>query len=196
MRSKFILPLIAGLALCGAAAFAADRAAPPPGGPMGHGHHWHMDAKDMAKHFKEMCADRYAHAVGGMAYLETRLDLTAKQKPAFDAWKQVVLSSAKSAGDECAAMKPPAEKPSLVDMMKFHERGLEMRADGIKAQMPALETLTAALDDNQDHILARAIHKAMERDHDHHGFGHDHHDFDHDFDHGPMHGPGDTDQDD
>lgn len=183
MQTRFILPLAAGLALCATAAFAAPP--PPRGGPMGHHHHWRMDAKDMAKHFKARCADRYAHVVGGMAYLQTRLDLTAQQKPAFDHWKRVVLSEAKSATDKCEAMTPPAEKPSIVDMAKFQERKLEMRLHGIRAQMPALENLTAKLDQNQDRILARAIRKLMHHRHGHHGDWHHgdwhgHRGFDHD----------------
>ena len=182
MHKKIILPIAAGLALCAGAAFAATQSDAPMG------HHWHMDKKEMAKHFKSMCANRYAHAVGGMAYLETRLNLTDKQKPAFNQWKDVVLSSAKKASNQCATMTPPAKRPSLVEQAKFRERVLEMRLDGLKAQMPALESLTAALDQKQDRILERAVHRMM--DHRHGGHGR------HGFDHGPKwgHGPGDRDR--
>ncbi len=191
MQTKFAIPLlVAGLALGGTAAFAADQ--PPPGGPMGqHGHHWRMDKKDMAKHLKSMCENRYAHAVGTMAYLETRLGLKGEQKPAFDHWKTVVLGSAKTRTDACVAMKPPAKRPSLVEMAKFRETMLEHRLADLKAQMPALETLTASLDQKQEHILERAIGKMMREGHGHRGFGHggmrDHRGMG---DHDRMHGPG------
>lgn len=178
MHKTLIIPLAAGLALCTTAAFAADQSSAPPAGRH-WGHHWHMDKKDMAKHFKAMCANRYARAVGGMAYLQTRLNLTDQQKPAFDRWKGEVLNSAKAASDQCAAMKPPAKRPSLVDQAKFRERVLEMRLHSLKAQMPALERLTAALDKKQDRILERAVHRMMMHHHGRRGFGH-----------GPMHGQG------
>lgn len=170
MQTRFVLPIVAVLALGSAAALAADQA--PQRGP---GHHWRMGKTDMAQHFKEHCANRYAKAVGTMAYLETRLTLTAQQKPAFERWKDVVLASAKSASDQCAAMTPPATRPGIVEMAKFQEKRLEMRLEGLKAQMPALETLTAALDDKQDRILEHGIRKMMHEGHGRHGghgFGH------------------------
>ena len=194
MQTKIAIPLlVAGLALGGTAAFAADQ--PPPGGPMGPGHHWRMDKKDMARRHANRCENRYAHAVGTMAYLETRLSLKDAQKPAFNHWKHVVLASAKKGADQCAAMKPPAKRPSIVDMAKFREARLEGRLSALKAQMPALETLTASLDQKQDRILERAIHRLMREGRHghrgHRGFGHrgmwGHHGM---RDHGPMQGPG------
>ena len=192
MQTKFAIPLlVAGLALGGAAAFAADQ--PPPGGPMGH-HHWRMDNKDMAKHLKSMCENRYAHAVGTMAYLQTRLALKGDQKSAFENWKTVVLGSAKTRTDACVAMKPPAKRPSLVEMAQFRETMLEHRLADLKAQMPALQTLTASLDQKQEHILECAIGKMMREGHGHRGFGHggmrDHGDRGGMHGHGPMPGPG------
>lgn len=168
MQTRFILPIVATLALGATAANAADQA------PRGPGHHWRMDRKDMAQHFKNRCANRYAHAVGTMAYLETRLNLTSAQKGAFERWKDVVLNSAKKGADACAAMKMPDHRPTLVEKAKWQEKRLEMRLDGLKAQMPALENLTAKLDDNQDRILDRAIRKMMRhgRGHGRQGWGH------------------------
>ncbi len=168
MKTSYILPIVATLAL-GTAAFAADQTAPA------RGHHWRMDKQDMAQRFKNHCKNRYARTVGTMAYLETRLDLTAQQKPAFERWKGIVLSSAKSASDACLAMTPPAQKPGLVEQAKHRQKRLEMRLSGLKAQMPALESLTAALDQKQDRILERAVHKMMRRGPGRHGFGHGHH---------------------
>lgn len=183
MQTRYILPIVATLALGTAAAHAAD----PP--QRGYGHHWRMDKKDMAARFKDRCANRYAHAVGTMAYLETRLSLKDAQKPAFNHWKHVVLASAKKGADQCAAMKPPAKRPSIVDMAKFREARLEGRLSALKAQMPALETLTASLDQKQDRILERAIHRLMrEGRHGHRGFRH--HGFGHGRMDGPMRGPG------
>lgn len=186
MQKKIVIPVLAlGLALGGTAAFAADQ--PPPGGPMGPGHHWRMDRKDMARHFKNRCEDRYAHVVGTMAYLETRLQLKANQKSAFNDWKGVVVRTARKRTDACLAMKPPAKRPSLIERIRFREKMLEGRLDAMKAQMPALETLTASLDKTQEHILGRALHKMMREGRDHRG--HRGHRGDRGFGHGRMDGP-------
>ena len=182
MPKIFLLPLAAALSLGAGAALAQD--APPPGAPTGH--HWHMDAKDMAAHFHEMCTSHYAHAVGDMAYLETKLALSDDEKPAFDGWKKTVLGSAKSAEQDCLNHKVPTQRPNAVDIAKFGEHMLEMRLDGIKAQMPALETLYAKLSPEQDKIMDRAAMRLMHE----HGGMHGPHDRDHGGMHGPMDGHG------
>jgi hypothetical protein len=139
------------------------------------GYHWRMDKKDMAKYHAAKCKDRYARAVGTMAYLKTRLALKSDQTAAFERWQSAVLAQAKKGADRCAAMTPPAKRPSLVEGMKHHEMMLEHRLESVKAQMPAFESLAAKLDDTQQRILARGLHKMMRGDRGwrgHRGFGH------------------------
>ncbi len=157
MQFRIIVPVLASLALCASAAMAQDAPSAPPAsraGHMGHGP-WQMNKEDMAKHLQQMCADRYAHAVGNMAYLQTRLALTDKQKPLFERWKNTVLATVKDRTAKYAAMKMPDMKPSIVDRLKHQEAMLKDRLDGIEAQMPSLEALVGSLDQQQQRILAR-----------------------------------------
>ena len=58
-------------------------------------HMKHFDKADMEKHMAQMCQNHYAKAVGKLAELEVKLDLTAKQKPLYERWKGNLLSAAK-----------------------------------------------------------------------------------------------------
>jgi LTXXQ motif family protein len=163
MKPRIIVPFLASLALCASAAMAQDAPSAPPvprAGHMGHGP-WQMNKEDMAKHFQQMCADHYAHAVGTMAYLQTRLALTDTQKPLFERWKNTVLASAKDRSDKCATMKMPDMKPSMVDRLKHREAMLKNRLASLDAQMPSLEALVGSLNEQQQHVLAMTYHQVM-----------------------------------
>jgi hypothetical protein len=186
MKCRIIVPFIASLAFCASAAMAQDVPAPAPApsaGHMGHGP-WHMNKEDMAEHHAQMCSDFYAHAVGGMAYLETKLALTDKQKPLFDRWKHVKLESVKANADECTGMKMPMMDASIIDRLKLHEKMLKAKLADLQAEMPSLEALVASLSDEQKHALERThdmfgghgmhgMHGMMEHRHHGHGDGHD-----------------------
>jgi len=164
MQTRMILSAAAGLGLAMSAAFAQTATAPAtpakPGAMMG----WrHFDQADMAKHMTEMCENRYAGAVGHLATLEVKLNLTPKQKPLFDAWRDAVLSAAKSRVAECQNFKMPDEKLSIVDHVKMHEKRLQAQLAVLKAQMPTLEALNGALTDDQQATFKRdAAHLIMQ----------------------------------
>ena len=44
----------------------------------------------------QMCQTMYAHKVGEMAFLETKLSLTGAQAPLFARWKDISLQVAKT----------------------------------------------------------------------------------------------------
>jgi hypothetical protein len=167
MQSRILIPIFTSLMLS-AAALAQDAAPTPPPGQQGEHRVVRMEFNkaDMEKHRAEMCADRYAHAVGEFAYLEAKLALTDKQKPAFDRWKNSMLTIAKTHSGECTEMKMGEHEHSLVDALKRHEKRMEERLADLQAQMPSLEALSATLNDEQKHILDRAaMHAMMERMH-------------------------------
>ena len=168
MQSRILVPIFASLMLS-AAALAQDAAPTPPPGQQGEHRLARMEFNkaDMQKHHAEMCADGYAHAVGEFAYLEARLSLSDKQKPAFDRWKNAVLGATKTHSGECSEMKIPEEHGhSLVEALKRHEKRMKERLADLQAQMPSLEALTAQLSDEQKHILDRAaMHAMMDRMH-------------------------------
>ncbi|MGA7712644.1 MAG: Spy/CpxP family protein refolding chaperone [Rhizomicrobium sp.] len=167
MQSRILVPIFASLMLS-AAALAQDAPPTPPPGQQGDHRAGRMEFNkaDMEKHRAEMCADRYAHAVGEFAYLETKLALSDKQKPAFDRWKSSMLAIAKAHSGECPEMKMGEHEHSLVDALKRHEKRMKERLADLQAQMPSLEALNATLNDEQKHILDRAaMHAMMERMH-------------------------------
>jgi hypothetical protein len=210
---KALVPMIASLALCGAATAAliatnASAAQAPkkpvmvamitsPGmnnddvapdgamddmmdapGDMGGG----MPGPDgkMGERFRarmaQMCKDIYAHKVGEMAFLETKLALAPAQSGAFARWKQVNLDSAQRHAGECSTrtakfadriaerMKDKAdhkrgERPSPVDRLAHEEDMLKTRLADIEAERPALAALYNALTPEQ----RREFHGGMER---------------------------------
>ncbi len=154
MQLKFVVPVLAGLEFAGSAL-----AQGAPQGPMPH--RMQMSAEDMAKHHADMCTNMYAGAVGKMAALEVKLKLTAAQKPLFERWKNIRLSSAKARADKCGTMKMPDRNMSIIDGLKLHTTMLEARLADLKAETPSLEALVNALDKDQQEILKRAAMHAM-----------------------------------
>jgi hypothetical protein len=111
------------------------------------------DPQRAQQHAKNFCVDRYAHAVGRMAYLEAKLDLNATQKPLYEKWSQTVLSGAAKDRDACAArvanFKPGASKPSILDRETRLEQMMTAKLETMKAQRPSLEALYASLTPDQ-----------------------------------------------
>lgn len=119
---KALIPMLASLALCGAGTTAlvmssahaqpaakppmmlAQNNAPPPIGRDfngGRNFNGRRAPADMAARLKEMCDNSVARETGRLAYLETRLDLTASEQPLFQRWKTAVLGVAKGRADRC-----------------------------------------------------------------------------------------------
>lgn len=149
-----VTPLVLGTGI------ALAQAAPPPEAAMAH-RPWHMNPAEMAKHHAAMCTNRYARAVGGMAFLEVKLTLTPDQKPLFERWKDIVLSDAKARSAMCLAMKMPEKKPSLIEHLQHTEMMMQSRVDGLKTQMPTLEKLDTALSGDQRRILEHAVYARL-----------------------------------
>ena len=162
--------------LAGGAAWAAKDA----DGDRDHG--W-RNAPDFAAMHAEMCKDLYAREVGRAAYLEARLQLTATQQPLFETWKNVVLANAGERSKTCAAMSPPAQPPSIVEVMQHEQTRLEARLAAVQAEMPALSALYQALSPEQQRALMADGHGRGPHGH----FGHERGEHD-----GPAHdGPRD-----
>lgn len=151
----------------GTVAAAAQSAPPPPRGDSAMGAPKEFSTADFAKHRTEMCQMQYAAAVGHFAALETRLNLTGKQKPAFDKWKAIKLSAEKSRATACTDMPIPppqesndgkAKAPSPVEALKRHEQQLKDELVEIKAEEPALEALAGVLGEEQLRLLNRPPH--------------------------------------
>jgi hypothetical protein len=168
---KALFPMIASLALCGTAtaalivtkahadqatthrpmmvaaltpsladAAAAAHAAEPPD-------MMRAPPQMRAERRAQLCKDMYAHKVGEMAFLETKLTLTAAQAPLFTRWKDASLDIAKRHAGDCTTRERPAhaERASIVDRMAMEEKLLKLRLADIDAERPALAALYGAL---------------------------------------------------
>jgi LTXXQ motif family protein len=198
---KALLPMIASLALCGAATgaliatnasaagtpkkpvmvamvgspsigmttAAAPDMGPPPGAlmdaPGDMGGAGPMDGKMRERfraHMAQMCKDMYAHKVGEMAFLETKLALTPAQAPLFARWKQVNLDIAQHRSGECdtrlskAGERKAGDRPSMVDRMAREEEMLKTRLANLEVERPALAALYNVLTPDQRAELGHA----------------------------------------
>lgn len=185
---KALLPMLASLALCGAATAALiasnahaqperkpmmvalvtpgmETAAPAaeaggPGRDMGRAM---PSPAEMAAHFKQVCRDRYARQAGALAYAEAKLSLTAAEQPLFDHWKQIKLDIAKRQSDTCATRERPANArmPSLIDRMARRQDMLKARLADLDAERPALEAFYNSLSADQKREFTRGVRELM-----------------------------------
>ena len=175
---KALVPMLASLALCGAATAALvatnARAAPTntrkpvmvalvaPGtilaqnSPAPPGAREMRMPPDMAQNMKRMCEDDYAREAGRMAYVEARLKLTSAQQPLFARWKDVSLDIAKRRSADCAqrVMQRDRKEPSVVDRMGREEDMLKRRIADLDAERPVLGALYTALSTEQREALS------------------------------------------
>lgn len=113
----------------------------PPGRP--------SEAEFAASH-QERCADRFAHQVGRIAYLEARLDLADSQRAAFDSWKSTVLATAKSEEGACTSHTMHADHPpTILDREAREQMMLKSRLSALESELPALQALYQTLSPEQ-----------------------------------------------
>jgi hypothetical protein len=132
---------------------------------------------DIAARIKQMCQDQVARQTGQLAYLETKLNLTAAEQPLFQRWKEARLGIARRHADQCAqrparqaAQAPQGQtsqgqasqrqaartaRPGPADRMAREEDRLKLRLADIEAERPALEAFTNALSPEQKMELMR-----------------------------------------
>jgi hypothetical protein len=110
-----------------------------------------------------MCQDQLARQSGQLAYLETKLDLTAAQQPLFQRWKEARLGIARHHADQCAqrperqaqASRGQPNTAGPADRLAREEDRLKQRLADIEAERPALEAFTNALSPEQKMELMR-----------------------------------------
>jgi Spy/CpxP family protein refolding chaperone len=96
---------------------------------------------------EQICKELYARKAGELAFLEAKLSLNANQAPLFGRWKQISLDAAKQRETECAAPERPrqAHRLSVVDRLTLEEDLLKKRLSDIQAERPALTALYNSL---------------------------------------------------
>ena len=191
MRKAF-LPLIASLLLCGAATGAlvvatsaraqnethkpmmlAQNTETSPAASPDMSRMRRFNPADLAAFHKQRCEDGYARAVGRMAYLETRLNLTGAQQSLFAAWRSTRLGVARREADACAQrdVSQARQETSPVDRMARMEDRLKQRIADLDAERPAFAALYNALSPDQRKSLVpdrRMMRRGMGR---HSGMG-------------------------
>lgn len=166
MNRKKWLGLAAAVALTAAGASFALAQGPggPGGGPMGG----HMG--DRAAMHQRMCADMPARIAGRLAYTETKIGITAQQKPAWQKFTDEVRTAMAPMQKRCEdrakdqAATPPADPSALLAQREqAMSAGLEM----VKALRAAYDRLGPSLTVEQKKQLAEMMsrrgHHGMKR---------------------------------
>jgi hypothetical protein len=177
---KALIPMLASLALCGAATVAlvatnaraqssprkpvmvalvapgAMLAQNTPSGPARDEMRGMPGAAEMAARMKQMCDDHYAREVGRMAYLETRLNLTQPEQPLFARWKGVKLDIAKRRTADCGQRMAHRERKmsTPVERMSREQDMLKKRLADLDAERPVLAALYDTLTPQQREALS------------------------------------------
>jgi len=107
----------------------------------------------------QFCRNISALKAGQLAFLETKLELTAGQQPLFARWKDISMDIAKRHEGDCDSRVERAaagQRPDMMARLDREEDRLKTRLADLQAERPALSTLYAALDPTQKEELGRA----------------------------------------
>lgn len=135
------------------------RPMPGRGGDMGRGPmmrhmmmHRMMMGRMMMGDPQERCINRLAWRAARRAYVETKLDLTAAQRPLWDKVQSAAQTEEQKERQLCNALK--AGTPgNLLDRMDRMQQYLSARLEGLEAAKPALQSLYQALTPEQRTII-------------------------------------------
>jgi len=178
---KTLLPMIASLALCGAAtaaliatnARAEQQRAPKPmmialttparhdnaAPPAEDGQQTNMIYRMTPEAGPgRICKDIYARKAGELAFLEAKLSLDAKQAPLFARWKQASLDIARQHESDCAGKARTSllgPRAGVLDRMTLEEDQLKRRLSDIQAERPTLTALYTSLTPAQKEEFGR-----------------------------------------
>jgi hypothetical protein len=112
----------------------------------------------------QFCRNISAFKAGELAFLETKLQLTASQQPLFARWKDISMDIAKRREGDCGSRVERARAGQRHDMMERLDREedrLKTRLADLQAERPALNSLYAVLDPTQKEEFGRAARHAM-----------------------------------
>lgn len=101
---------------------------------------------------QQRCVDRLAWRAARAAYVETKLDLTADQRPLWDKLQSIAQGEQQKERQLCQALKP-GEQSTLLDRMDRAEGFLSARLDAVKQAKPAVQALYQALTPEQQAIM-------------------------------------------
>jgi hypothetical protein len=126
------------------------------GGPMGHREMWRRET--MRWDPQQRCVDRLAWRAAREAYVETKLDLTAEQRPLWDKLQSIAQGEQQKERQLCQSLKP-GEESTVLDRMDRAQQFLSARLDALQSAKPAVQALYQSLTSDQkeifDHPFAR-----------------------------------------
>ena len=111
----------------------------------------------------QFCRNISALKAGQLAFLETKLQLTAGQQPLFARWKDISMDIAKRHEGDCDSRverQRAGQRHDVMERLDREEDRLKTRLTDIQAERPALGALYAALDPAQKEELGRAARHA------------------------------------
>jgi hypothetical protein len=104
------------------------------------------------------CIDRLAWRAARRAYVETKLDLSATQRPLWDKVASAAQAEEAKERQLCAALK--GGNPTFVEQMDRLQQFLSARLDGLRAAQPAIAALHQALTPVQRAIIDHPFHRS------------------------------------
>lgn len=107
---------------------------------------------------QERCMDRLARHAARLAYVETKLNLTAQQQPLWDKVQSAAQTEEQKERQLCASLKPGAE-PTMLDRMDRMQQFLSARLEALQAARPAVQALYQALTPEQQAIFNRPFRR-------------------------------------
>lgn len=137
----------------------APSAMPEMGGGGMMRHHMWMHRMMMGGTPQERCIDRLAWRAARRAYIETKLDLTAAQRPLWEKVENAAQAEAQTERQLCTALKAAAST-TVIDRLDHMQQFLSARLDGLKAAQPAVAALYQALTPAQRAILDHPFHRS------------------------------------
>jgi len=107
---------------------------------------------------QERCMDRLARHAARLAFVETKLNLTAQQQPLWDKVQSAAQTEEQKERQLCASLKPGTES-TMLDRMDRMQQFLSARLEGLQAAKPAVQALYQALTPEQQAILNRPFRR-------------------------------------
>ena len=101
---------------------------------------------------QERCVERLAWRAARRAYVETKLNLTAEQRPLWDKVQSAAQAEEQKERQLCASLKPGTDQ-SLLDRMDRMQQFLSARLDGLQSAKPSVQALYQSLTPEQRAIL-------------------------------------------
>jgi hypothetical protein len=136
------------------------------GDAMMRGHHGGM--RHMMKHRmaqmspQQRCEDRVARRAAYVAYMVTKLKLTAEQQPLWDKVSTGLHAARDKELQFCASIKPPEQRrqATVLDRTDRLEQYLSMRLQNVQQVRPAMAQLYQALTPEQKAIIDRPFSRS------------------------------------